>query len=62
MGERESTVVTEEPAEEFFDPAMAELDGEEFESLDFAEAVTEKALKAATVSYTHLTLPTILLV
>jgi hypothetical protein len=47
MGERESTVVTEEPAEEFFDPAIAELDDEEFESLDFAEAVTEKALKAA---------------
>jgi hypothetical protein len=47
MGERESTVVTEEPVEEFFDPVMAELDDEEFESRDFAEAVTEKALKAA---------------
>ena len=47
MGERESTVVTEEPVEELFDPVMAELDDEEFESRDFAEAVTEKALKAA---------------
>lgn len=47
MGERNTTVVTEEPAEEFFDSAMAEVDDEEFESLDFAEAVTEKALKAA---------------
>ena len=47
MGERDTTAVTEEPSEEFFDPAMAELDDEDFESLDFAEAVTEKALKAA---------------
>ena len=47
MGERDTTAVTEKPSEEFFDPAMAELDDEDFESLDFAEAVTEKALKAA---------------
>ena len=47
MGERGTTAVTEEPAEEFFEPGMSELAEEDFESLDFAEAVTEKALKAA---------------
>jgi len=47
MGERDTTAVTEEPAEEFFEPGLGELTDEDFESLDFAEAVTEKALKAA---------------
>ena len=47
MGERDATAVTEEPAEELFEPGMSELAEEDFESLDFAEAVTEKALKAA---------------
>jgi len=47
MGERDTTAVTEELAEEFFEPRMGELAYEDFESLDFAEAVTEKALKAA---------------
>jgi hypothetical protein len=47
MGERDTTAVTEEPAEEFFEPGLGELADEDFESLDFAEAVTEKALKAA---------------
>ena len=47
MGERDTTAVTEEPAEEFFEPGLGELPDEDFESLDFAEAVTEKALKAA---------------
>ncbi len=47
MGERDTTAVTEEPAEEFFEPGLGELAYEDFESLDFAEAVTEKALKAA---------------
>ena len=46
MGERESNVVSEEPAHDFFE-AAGELSDEDFESLDFAEAVTEKALKAA---------------
>ena len=46
MGERETTAVTEEPAEEVFEPGMSELAEEDFESLDFAEEVTEKALKA----------------
>ena len=47
MGERDTTAVTEEPAEGFFEPGLGELAYEDFESLDFAEAVTEKALKAA---------------
>jgi hypothetical protein len=46
-GERDTTAVTEEPTEEFFEPGLGELADEDFESLDFAEAVTEKALKAA---------------
>ncbi len=47
MGERDTTAVTEEPGEDFFEPGLGELTDEDFESLDFAEAVTEKALKAA---------------
>ena len=47
MGERDTTAVTEEQAEEFFEPSLGELAYEDFESLDFAEAVTEKTLKAA---------------
>ncbi len=43
MGERDTTAVTEEPADEFFEPGLGELTDEDFESLDFAEAVTEKA-------------------
>jgi hypothetical protein len=46
VGERETNAVTEEPADDFFEPA-GELSDEDFDSLDFAEAVTEKALKAA---------------
>ena len=46
MGERDTTVVTEEAAEEFFEQGLGELADEDFESLDFAEAVSEKALKA----------------
>ena len=47
MGERDTTAVTEGPTEEFFEPGLGELAGEDFESLGFAGAVTEKALKAA---------------
>ena len=47
MGERDRTVVAEDSAEELFEPGLGELSDEDFESLDFAEAVTEKALKAA---------------
>mgnify|MGYP001488564093 CR=1 FL=1 len=48
MGERGSTTVIEEPAEGFFEPGLGELAHEDLESLDFAEAATEKALKAST--------------
>ena len=47
MGERDTTAVTEEPAEEFFEPGLSERADEDLESLDFAEAIIEKALKAA---------------
>lgn len=47
MGEKDTAAVTEEPAEEFFEPGLSERADEDLESLDFAEAVTEKALKAA---------------
>ena len=46
MGERESNAVTEELADDFFEAAV-ELSDSDFESLDFAEAITEKALTAA---------------
>jgi len=46
VGERDTNAVTEEPADDFFE-AVGELSDDDFESLDFAEAVTEKALKAA---------------
>lgn len=47
MGERDTSVVSEEAGEDFFDPIIGELSDEDFESLDFAEALSEKALKAA---------------
>ena len=47
MGERDTTAVTEEPAAEFFEPGLRERADEGLESLDFAEAIIEKALKAA---------------
>ena len=46
MGERDTTVATEGSSEELFDPALGELEDDDFEAMDFAEAVTEKALKA----------------
>ena len=46
MSERDTTVTTEGPSDELFDPALSELDDDDFEAMDFAEAVTEKALKA----------------
>ena len=48
MGERDTTVTTEGPSEELFDPALGELDNDDFEAMDFSEAVTEKALKVET--------------
>ena len=47
MGDRDTTAVTEESTEEFFEPSLGELADEDFESLDFAGTVREKALKAA---------------
>ncbi len=47
MGEKKSNAVTEEAADNFFE-ATGELSDEHLDSLDFSEAVTEKALKAAT--------------
>ncbi len=46
MGERDTKVIAEGPTEELFDPALGELQDNDFEAMDFAEAVTEKALKA----------------
>jgi hypothetical protein len=37
----------EDSAEDLFEPGMGEISDEDLDSLDFAEAVTEKALKAA---------------
>ena len=47
MGERDRTVVADESTDDVFDPGLSELSDEQFESIDFAESVTEKALKAA---------------
>ena len=47
MGERDKTVFTDDPAEDVFEPDLGELNDEQFEAVDFAESVTEKALKAA---------------
>ena len=46
MGERDTTGTTESPTEELFEQALRELDDDDFEAMDFAEAVSEKALKA----------------
>ena len=46
MGERDTSVATEGSTEELFDPALSELEDDDFEALDFAEAVTDKALNA----------------
>ena len=47
MGERDKTVFADDPAEDVFAPDLGELNDEQFEAVDFAESVTEKALKAA---------------
>ncbi len=47
MGERDKTVFADDPAEDVFEPDLGELNDEQFEAVDFAESVTEKALKAA---------------
>jgi len=47
MGERDTASMSEDSAEDLFEPGMGEISDEYLDSLDFAEAVTEKALKAA---------------
>jgi hypothetical protein len=47
MGERDTASMSEDSAEDLFEPGMGEISDEDLDSLDFAEAVTEKALKAA---------------
>ena len=47
MGERDRTVVADDSTDDVFEPDLSELSDEQFESIDFAESVTEKALKAA---------------
>ena len=47
MGERDRTVVAADPPEDVFEPGLGELSDEQFESIEFAESLTEKALKAA---------------
>ncbi len=46
MGVTHTTAATEGPSEELFDPALGELEDDDFEARDLAEAITEKALKA----------------
>lgn len=47
MGERDRTVVADDSTDDVFEPGLSELSDEQFDSIDFAESVTEKALKAA---------------
>ena len=47
MGERDKTVFADDPAKDVFEPDLGELNDEQFEAVDLAESVTEKALKAA---------------
>lgn len=47
MGDRDKTVFADDLAEDVFEPGLGELNDERFEAVDFAESVTEKALKAA---------------
>ena len=47
MGERDRTVIADDSPDDVFEPGLSELSDEQFESMDFAESVTEKALKAA---------------
>ena len=47
MGERDRTVVADDSTDDVFEPGLSELSDEQFESMEFAESVTEKALRAA---------------
>ena len=47
MGERERTVITEEPLDEFFEQALEDLNDDELSPFVLTDTATEKALKAA---------------
>ena len=47
MGERETSVITEEPSDEFFEQALDDLNDDELSAFDLTDTATEKALKAA---------------
>ena len=47
MGERETTVIIEEPSDEFFEQALDDLNDDELSSFILTDTATEKALKAA---------------
>ena len=47
MGERETTVMTEEPSDEFFEQALDELQDDDLSDFVLADTATEKALKAS---------------
>ena len=47
MGERETTVMNEEPSDEFFEQALDDLHDDELTSFVLTDTATEKALKAA---------------
>ena len=46
MGEKDTTVATEGHSGGLFDPVLGELEDDDFKAMDFAEAVTERELKA----------------
>ena len=47
MGERETTVITEEPLDEFFEQALEDLNDGELSPFVLTDTATGKALKAA---------------
>lgn len=47
MGEREITVITEEPSDEFFEQTLDDLNDDELSSFVSTDTTIEKTLKAA---------------
>ena len=47
MDERETTVITEEPLDEFFEQGLEDLNDDELSPFVLTDTATEKALKAA---------------
>ena len=47
MGERETTVITEEPLDKFFEQALEDLNDDELSPFVLTDTATGKALKAA---------------